>query len=168
MRAGSNPPIVREKRSTWTDSNQCFPELAQFTAGLTHPSLDIASGAGQNPLEPLPPSPPRNAALPALGPFERDLLLRYIDLPFNRMNNNGSGFVSAEEPNDAGVGGGKGKGTGRYGMGGARGVPGFSAVDEDESESGVFSDKDFRNMSLKVRPRIHASSMALLRWLKSC
>lgn len=39
----------------------------------------------------------------------------------------------------------------RAGCGGSdRGVPGFSAVDEDESESGVFSDKDFRNMSLKV------------------
>lgn len=64
--------------------------------------------------------------------------MRYIDLPFHRMGSNGSGFVSLEQ---AAVAGG----------GGASGVPGFSADDEDGSESGVFPNKDFRNMSLKVR-----------------
>ncbi|CAN0254647.1 unnamed protein product, partial [Laminaria digitata] len=135
--------------------------------------VDCLVGAGKNPVEacppprPMPPSsPPSSSCLsfstssstsataataaaaaaaaasgaafpsPALSPFERELLMRYIDLPFNRMDHKGSGFVS-----DSAAGGGGG---------GARGLPGFSAVDEDESESGVFSDKDFRNMSLKV------------------
>ncbi|CAN0148017.1 unnamed protein product, partial [Ectocarpus sp. 12 AP-2014] len=95
-----------------------------------------ASLTSQGAATPTSPSPPSSPPL-ALAAFERDLLMRYIDLPFHRVGSNGSGFVSREQ---AAVAGG----------GGARGVPGFSADDEDESESGVFPDKDFRNMSLKV------------------
>lgn len=80
--------------------------------------------------------------------------MRYIDLPFHRMDPNGSrfttGFVSSASPGSAPAAASvteKGK---RAGSAHAHGVPGFSAADEDESESGVFSDKDFRNMSLKV------------------
>ncbi|CBN79393.1 conserved unknown protein [Ectocarpus siliculosus] len=95
-----------------------------------------ASLASQGAATPISPSPPSSPPLPPAA-FERDLLMRYIDLPFHRMGSNGSGFVSHEQ---AAVAGGER----------ARGVPGFSADDEDESESGVFPDKDFRNMSLKV------------------
>ena len=63
------------------------------------------------------------------------------------MDHKGSGFVSDAA---GGIGGSGGGGGGKGKGGGSRGLPGFSAVDEDESESGVFSDKDFRNMSLKV------------------
>lgn len=105
-----------------------------------------------------------------MATFERDLLMRYVDLPFNRMHPGGSGFVSSEAAGSAAsaaaaaaaAGGGRG--------GGEHGVPGFSAVDEDESESGVFSDKDFRNMSLKVRlaARFERALLALIRgWRKT-
>lgn len=70
--------------------------------------------------------------------------MRYIDLPFNRMKHNGrSSFVAAAEAVIA-------EGA-HHSEGTPRGVSRFAAVDEDETESGVFSDKDFRNMSLKVR-----------------
>ncbi|CAM9638285.1 unnamed protein product, partial [Hapterophycus canaliculatus] len=130
----------------------------------------IAAGAGVSSLHPTLSSPspqsqpqrprsPRRASsltstsssssssFAAAAALERELLMRYIDLPFHRMDPGGSGFVSTAAGATASA---VGAGRGRWGGGGAHGVPGFSAVDEDDSASGVFSDKDFRNMSLKV------------------
>lgn len=91
-----------------------------------------------------------------MPPFERELLQRYIDLPFNRLSgaictgSSASGFVT-NDPTAHGTASGK------AGRGGGEGVPGFSAVDEDESESGLFAVKDFRNMSFKVCVRVNLS-----------
>ena len=86
--------------------------------------------------------------------------MRYIDLPFNRVDRVGSGLLSAVTTSAATPAGGvfsdedrgnkfERKG-GVEGKTGAVPSPELSAEEGDESESGVLSEKDFRNMSLKV------------------
>lgn len=59
--------------------------------------------------------------------------MRYIDLPFNRVNRDGPGVSILKDDE-----------------GSNEPFSGLSGVDDDDSESGVLPDKDFRNMSLKV------------------
>lgn len=107
----------------------------------------------------------RTSMCEEIPPFERELLMRYVDLPFNRLNQNGPSGFGAEEgvPGDGieaaqhnsshgatgkAPGGSGGLGEGAIGRGAV--LSGFNTVDDDESESGVLLENDFRNMSFKV------------------
>lgn len=137
-----------------TPPPQPQPRAPQRSSSLATAQPSASAAAAAAAAAPAATPPHRLAA------FERELMMRYIDLPFHRMDPHGSGFVSSAPTGpSAASGSGSGsalmasweKGVSGKRAGSAHGVPGFSAVDEDESESGVFSDKDFRNMSLKVR-----------------
>ena len=86
--------------------------------------------------------------------------MRHIDLPFNRVDRVGSGLLStvatsATTPaggvfSDGDRGNGFERKGGVEGKTGAVPSPELSAEKGDETESGVLSKKDLRNMSLKV------------------
>ncbi|CAM9437959.1 unnamed protein product, partial [Discosporangium mesarthrocarpum] len=81
--------------------------------------------------------------------FQRELLLRYIDIPFHRPLPQVAHGIG---PGGGAAMGARGEGAGAGSEGDAQGGGRLQGggEDEDQSESGILPDKDFRNMSLKA------------------
>lgn len=135
-------------------------EAKTFTAGAAPATAQVDRCPDSGPPSLPDLSPSVSEILPTL---ERELLMRYIDLPFNRLTPNVTGFSAEEAMSDSGNGsarpmppsivsrGSSIDSTSGSGTAGST-LPAFHGVDDDddEGESGVLSNNDFRNMSLKV------------------
>ena len=105
---------LSRKCSPTTSSNLYLRTPNRPPHPCLHPPAEAGGISAVAPSRPsCQPTSQRAWSSPGLQPFERELLRRYIDLPFDCVDRDGP-------------------------------------KKDDESEAGVLSDKDFRNMSLKV------------------